>query len=233
MFFFSQTGDYQKAFEHLGNVLTYDPGNYKVWWGVQMNPLNYEGTPPKANSTVWALHLHLGPGEARKDPAQRGFCEIHFWNVSLGRELDVFGGREREGAEYGMFNWCFWFLIWSCSKARWNLLWKEDLLDFKNPRTVPGPLWSKCCCILLFSRLLIPCASSCCGYFLGSGPESWAWCLGFIPHCGTASLFRAVTSFLSLFSLLAMQNIEMCGWQTWVVVKTPLHLGILLVTVKS
>ncbi|KAJ7418909.1 Bardet-Biedl syndrome 4 protein [Pitangus sulphuratus] len=25
-----QTGDYQKAFEHLGNALTYDPGNYKA-----------------------------------------------------------------------------------------------------------------------------------------------------------------------------------------------------------
>lgn len=92
--------------------------------------------------------LHLGPGEAGKDPAQRGFWEIHFWDVSLGRELDVFGGREREAAEYGMFNWCLWFLIWSCSKARWNLVWKEDL-DFKNSRTVPGPLWSKCYCILL------------------------------------------------------------------------------------
>lgn len=42
-------------------------------------------------------HLHLGPGEVGKDPAQRAFCEIHFWDVSLGRELDVCGGREREG----------------------------------------------------------------------------------------------------------------------------------------
>lgn len=30
IYFFSQLGDYQKAFEHLGNALTYDPGNYKV-----------------------------------------------------------------------------------------------------------------------------------------------------------------------------------------------------------
>lgn len=30
VYFFSQAGEYQKAFEHLGNVLTYDPGNYKV-----------------------------------------------------------------------------------------------------------------------------------------------------------------------------------------------------------
>jgi len=30
MYFFSQLGDYPKAFEHLGNALTYDPGNYKV-----------------------------------------------------------------------------------------------------------------------------------------------------------------------------------------------------------
>lgn len=139
-----------------------------------------------------------------------------------------------EEAECEMLNWSLWFLIWSCTKARWNLLWKEGLLDFKKPRrAVPGPLWSKWYCILLFSHLLIPCASSCCVYFLGSGLESWAWYLGFIPRCGTASLFRAVTSFLSFFSLLTMQSIEMCGWQTWVVVKTPLHLRILLVTVKS
>lgn len=28
--FFPQLGKYQKAFEHLGNALTFDPSNYKV-----------------------------------------------------------------------------------------------------------------------------------------------------------------------------------------------------------
>lgn len=30
VYFFSKLGIYQKAFEHLGNALTYDPTNYKV-----------------------------------------------------------------------------------------------------------------------------------------------------------------------------------------------------------
>lgn len=38
-YFFSQLGDYQKAFEHLGKALTYDQGNYKVSGGVEMNQL--------------------------------------------------------------------------------------------------------------------------------------------------------------------------------------------------
>lgn len=42
-------------------------------------------------------HLHLGPGEAGKEPAQKAFGEIHFWDVSLGRELEVCEGRERGG----------------------------------------------------------------------------------------------------------------------------------------
>lgn len=42
-------------------------------------------------------HLHPGPGEIGNLSAQKGFYEIHFWDVSLSRELDVYGGREREG----------------------------------------------------------------------------------------------------------------------------------------
>lgn len=30
MLIFFQLGKYQKAFEHLGNALTFDPNNYKV-----------------------------------------------------------------------------------------------------------------------------------------------------------------------------------------------------------
>lgn len=171
MYFFSQTGDYQKAFEHLGNVLTYDPGNYKVWWGVEMHQLNHEGTPPKANSTVRAL-----PSASRAWRGWKGSCpESFLWNTFLGSFpwvgswmcVEVGKGKE---AEYGMLKWSLWFLIWSCTKARWNLLWKEDLLDFKNPgRTVPGPLWSKW--ILHF--IILPSADTLCFQLLCIFP--WLW----------------------------------------------------------
>lgn len=55
IYFFSQLGDYQKAFEHLGNALTYDPGNYKVSCGMETNQLNDDETPLKTNSSIRAL----------------------------------------------------------------------------------------------------------------------------------------------------------------------------------
>lgn len=84
IFFFSQLGDYQRAFEHLGNTLTYDPGNYKV---SQRYQLQDDEAPLKANSAVRALPPMSG--EAAKDHAQKACCEIWFWELSLGRELEV------------------------------------------------------------------------------------------------------------------------------------------------
>ncbi|KAL2300508.1 hypothetical protein Nmel_013390 [Mimus melanotis] len=53
-----QTGDYQKAFEHLGNVLTHDPGNYKgvgcVWRAVSGSLLSRPQATLAAGSMMQA-----------------------------------------------------------------------------------------------------------------------------------------------------------------------------------
>lgn len=41
--FFSKLGIYQKAFEHLGNALIYDPTNYKVCWALLPQSLYIHG----------------------------------------------------------------------------------------------------------------------------------------------------------------------------------------------
>lgn len=40
---FPKLGIYQKAFEHLGNALTYDPTNYKVLQAVKPQSLHTDG----------------------------------------------------------------------------------------------------------------------------------------------------------------------------------------------
>lgn len=44
-FAFSKLGIYQKAFEHLGNTLTYDPTNYKVLLAVKTPAPSHTGGP--------------------------------------------------------------------------------------------------------------------------------------------------------------------------------------------
>ncbi|KAB1257362.1 Bardet-Biedl syndrome 4 protein [Camelus dromedarius] len=55
-----QLGIYQKAFEHLGNALTYDPTNYKVLQAVKPQSLHTDGPLAPTDLKHWA-------GEARVD----------------------------------------------------------------------------------------------------------------------------------------------------------------------
>lgn len=51
VYFFSKLGIYQKAFEHLGNALTYDPTNYKVLQTIKPQSL-YSDAPSAAKGDL-------------------------------------------------------------------------------------------------------------------------------------------------------------------------------------
>lgn len=50
-----QLGVYQKAFEHLGNALTYDPANYKVLQALELQGLPIDGPMTSVDDQTQAI----------------------------------------------------------------------------------------------------------------------------------------------------------------------------------